>query len=132
MIRRDKFMSSRRPYAISLDDFDPVTREYPGGRLFTDAPMPAVWFRRRHGDVVACVGRLKESVHGTPPTDVEDFLSRCTDGRYGGECLGRWDGDGYWGSEIPATRDAHMALLVPMLENYPATPAGFDGWWSFR
>jgi hypothetical protein len=28
--------------------------------------------------------------------------------------------------------EEHLALLRPMLENFPAVLAGFDGWWTFR
>jgi hypothetical protein len=65
------------------------------------------------------------------PADAHEFLTQHTDGRYGGDCEGRWDGERYWGAQEPAVIEQHLALLRPMLANYPNIPDGYDGWWRF-
>lgn len=123
MIREDKFAISRRPYAVDLASL--TTR--------TDGQcsiIRAAWFRRRKGVTVACVGLLWD--FQTPaPADAAEFLRRHDDGRYGGDCDGRWDGENYWGAQRPDEIAAHLDLLRPMLEHYPDVPPGFNGWWRF-
>lgn len=48
-----------------------------------------------------------------------------------GDCHGRWDGDRYWGAQEPEVMEHHLALLGPMLADYPTIPAGYDGWWTY-
>lgn len=123
MNREDRFLISRRPYAIDLTSLDCQPNGY--------ARVSSVWFRRRRGDLVACTGYLWD-FQATAPTTALEFLKRHDDGRYGGTTLGRWDGEGYWGEENPDEVAAHLDLLRPMLDNFPAVPSGFDGWWTFR
>lgn len=59
------------------------------------------------------------------------MLSADLDGRYGGTCEGRWDGQNYWGAQKPDVIAEHLALLRPMLANYPAAPSSYDCWWRF-
>lgn len=131
MIREDRFLISNRPYAVDLSSFR-VTSEnaYPDGRRSYWCRVDAVWFRRRHGVTAACVGNLRD-LQDERPTDAAEFLDHFTDGRYGGDCEGRWDGDNYWGAGAPDVIERHLALLRPMLANYPAIPDGYDGWWRF-
>lgn len=132
MRRLDKFVLSRKPYAVKLDSLrveEPRTDT--AGNLFARAELDAVWFRRRKGVTVACIGVVWDC-QKPPPVDAADFLARADDGRYGGECHGRWDGTGYWGSELPDVRDRHMAILRPMLDNYPQVPDGYDGWYTYH
>lgn len=73
----------------------------------------------------------------TPPAGVNDFLARHTDNSGGGNCHARWNGTDYWGAHElgemdPAAIVRNLALLRPMLEAYPAIPAGYDGWWGFK
>ncbi len=116
-------MFSHRPYAVA----GMVTTSDGQSRL------EAVWFRRKHGSTAACTGYLYlwhwES--GRVET-VADFLSAYNDNRFGGHCLGRWDGKGYWGSENPEVMARHLELLRPMLNSFPAIPEGYDGWWVVR
>lgn len=122
MIRADKFLISKRLYAVdpsSLQTHDE-----------SDAWMTAVWFRRKQGVTAACIGRLWD-IQRPLPKDAAEFLARHDDGRYGGDCEGRWDGTGYWGAETPETVAAHLAILRPMLADYPTIPTGYDGWWRF-
>ncbi len=122
MIREPRFLISHKPYAVDLtslrtDDHD-------------TAPINAVWYRRRRGATVACIGRQWD-IQTPAPQDAAEFLARHTDGRHGGTCEGRWDGTGYWGAQEPDVIAADLEILRPMLANYPAIPAGYDGWWRF-
>jgi hypothetical protein len=70
--------------------------------------------------------------------DPRSVLSADLDGRYGGDCHGRWDGTRYWGAQEPDVIAEHLTVLRPMLDGYaenpkdPPLPAGFDGWWTFH
>lgn len=137
MIREEKFTQSRQPYAVDLSS---LHAGEPGQTDHVWVRVRAVWFRRRRsgwggsGDMatVACLGELRELV--LPPVgDAVTFLTGFTDGRYGGDCRARWDGEELW--SVPAseqTRQGWLAVLRPMLENHPAVPPGYDGWWTFR
>ncbi|WP_431781753.1 hypothetical protein [Streptomyces chumphonensis] len=132
MIREDRFVISRRPYAVDLDSLH-LTQDgerYDGAPIYT-VTLAAVWFRRRNKLTVACVGHLRDIQSGDAPADAAEFLARHDDGRYGGDCHGRWDGTGYWGAQEPEVIEQHLALLRPMLANFPAIPPGYDGWWRF-
>ena len=131
MIRETRFLISRKPYAVDLTSL----RSDEDGFTYIDA----VWFRRKtrgYGSskqtvTVACIGNL-HTIQRPVPVDAVEFLTRYTDGRYGGDCHGRWDGTGYWGAEEPDVVEQHLAILRPMLANYPALPDGYDGWWTFQ
>src|SRR6266542_496740 len=122
MIREDKFVMSRRQYAVDLTS---LTRL--GGKW----EINALWFRRRRGVTVACSGTLWDFPDAAP-ADAVAFLAGREDGRYGGHCLARWDGAGYWGAEDPVVAAAELAVLRPMLAAYPVIPPGHDGWWRFQ
>lgn len=123
MIHEEKFVMSHRSFAVNLST------------LRTDklgfCRVDAVWFRRRKGVTVACIGTLSELM-SPAPENAHEFLERHTDGRHGGHAVGRWDGKGYWGVENPEGMAAHLAVLRPMLDNFPQIPPGYDGWWTFR
>jgi hypothetical protein len=135
VIREDRFLISRRPYAIDLSSLKGEQREREDRILFSGS-VKASWFRRQGGVTRACVGSLglwshylTERLNLSKPREV---LSVDLDGRYGGDCHGRWDGENYWGAQKPDTIERHLALLRPMLANYPDLPQGFDGWWRFE
>lgn len=122
MIREDRFLISRRHYAVDLGSLDTSDPDR--------AHINAAWFRRRAGVTAACVGHLWD-IQQPAPADAAGFLARRDDGRYGGTCEGRWDGERYWGAQEPAVIERHLALLRPMLASYPAIPCGYSGWWRF-
>jgi hypothetical protein len=131
MNREDRFVMSHRPYAVDLGILR--TEHYADFWV-----VRAAWYRRKNGVTAACVGTLRGFQGPRPykpaeaaPANALEFVTALGPGHYG-DCLGRWDGTGYWGSEVPATATAHLALLQPMLERYPEVPSGFDGWWTFR
>lgn len=123
MIREERFLSSHRPYAVDLSSL----------RIRDRGPteVDAVWFRRRNGVTAACLGTLWDFL-SPPPVDALEFVRRHTDGRHGGRCEGRWDGENYWGAQQPEMIYRHLNLLRPMLANYSEIPNGWDGWWAFR
>lgn len=123
MIRESSFVQSHRPYAVDLAS---LRWNEATGRAEADA----VWYRRRRGVTIACIGVLWNYPGSEPGTTVE-FLYTHTDGRYGGNCHGRWDGTAYWGDGQPGIMSAHLEVLRPMLEQYPACPDPYDGWWRF-
>lgn len=129
MIREDKFLISRRPYAVDLTSFRRSERD--PGKTWAWYMVDAVWFRGRKTAPVACIGTLRTIIDDPAPTDAREFLERYTDGRYGGDCIGRWDGESYWGNVTLEQQEQHLAVLRPMLAAYPALPAGWDGWWRF-
>lgn len=133
MIREDKFLISRRPYAVDLDSLN-VRHNLPWSehsRETWHGTINAVWFRRRSGVTVACIGDLWCTCI-VEPRNAEHFLELHTDGRYGGNTVGRWDGSGYWGLQVSLEKqNEHLKILQPMLENYPEIPAGHSGWWRF-
>jgi hypothetical protein len=132
MIRQDRFLISRRLYAVDLNSLRGSRTDTPNGRnpYSFDGQVDAVWFRRKQGVTAACVGPLWDLQH-PEPADAVQFLTQHDDGRYGGDCHGRWDGTRYWGAQEPEVVERHLALLRPMLAAYPALPASYDGWWRF-
>lgn len=130
MHREDKFLISRKPYAVDLGSFRRTERA--PDKTWAWYTVNAVWFRGRKTKPVACIGDLHTIIDDPAPADATEFLERYTDGRYGGDCHGRWDGTGYWGAEDLDTQAQHLAILRPMLANYPALPDGYDGWWTFQ
>ncbi len=132
MNRVQKLTLSKTCYAIDL------------GSLTIDgwgASVNAVWFRRKDRKTAACLGSLSENLQlltpalahwlGQTPSSGVEFAELFRDGRYGGRCEARWDGETYWGDGHPEKQAEYLAVLRPMLENYPDIPDGFDGWWRF-
>lgn len=135
MICEEKFLISRKSFAIDLATVTAEQRER-GNRWSLSGRANALWYRRRRGVTVACTGTLMLWSHYlTEPVDLNDprsILSAELDGRYGGDCAGRWDGTSYWGHKVTlAEQEQHLAILHPMLAVYPAVPPGYDGWWRF-
>jgi hypothetical protein len=134
VIREDRFLISRKPYAVDLSTLSGKQHER-GDRIAFSGSVNAVWFRRQGGVTRACIGSLKLWSHYLPaPLDLDDphaVLSADLDGRYGGNCQGRWDGIGYWGAEDLDVQAQYLAILRPMLASYPVIPAAYDGWWRF-
>lgn len=132
MIRETRFLISRKPYAVDLNSLRGPRTDTPQGRneYYFDGRIDAVWFRRRNGVTVACIGTLWDLQY-PEPADAREFLTRHDDGRHGGDCAGRWDGESYWGNVTLAEQERHLAILRPMLANYPNLPDGYDGWWTF-
>ena len=134
MIREDRFLISRKPYAIDLSTVT-IERHHQHDTYWLSGSCQAVWFRRKSGTTYVCLGSLRLWAHWLrEEPDVsspEAILSNNLDSRYGGDPDGRWDGERYWGSQKPLVQSRHLALLEPMLANYPAVPAGYDGWWRF-
>jgi hypothetical protein len=135
VIRHDRLLISRKPYAFDLSTLT-VKQSPQGDRFYLRGSVDAVWFRKREGVVRACLGPLRLWGQYLPePVDITDplaVLAADLDGRYGGDTQGRWDGEGYWGAQKPAVMEQHLAILQPMLSNLPALPDGYSGWWTFQ
>jgi len=133
----DKFVQSHQPYAVDLESMTVGAPSQIHGSVWVR--IDAVWFRRRRSGysgpmvTVASAGELRELMD-TPPADARSFLESFTDGRYGGDCIARWDGESLWSAPGMAeqTRTRYLHLLRPMLLLHPAAPEGFDSWWTFR
>lgn len=134
MIRDDRFLISRKSFAVDLSTVSGEQHER-GDLVAFSGRANAVWYRRQKGVTRACIGTLMLFSHYlSAPLDLDDphaILAADLDGRYGGDCHGRWDGTGYWGAEVPEVQEQHLAILRPMLANNPAIPEGHDGWWRF-
>lgn len=134
MIRDPRFLISSKPFAIALDTVT-GTQHPRGDKHAFSGRATALWYRRKAGVTRACIGELGLWSHYlSEPLDLNDphaILSADLDGRYGGDCHGRWDGERYWGAQEPEAMAAHLAVLRPMLAAYPELPAGHDGWWRF-
>lgn len=136
MQHTDTFRISHKPYAIDLSTVTGEQHTNPDGRLMYSGTSRAVWYRRKQGVTYACLGTLKLWSHNltrllNDPTDPAQVLSAELDSRYGGDPDGRWDGEQYWGAQRPGLIEEHLAVLRPMLDAYPAVPAGYEGWWRF-
>lgn len=142
MIREEKFLISRKPFAVDLGTLHTESQTVHNEgtaheRHLYHGRIDAVWFRRKQGVTYACLGslglwsqNLRRRIEN--PEDPIQVLSADLDSRYGGTCYARWDGERYWGSQKPTEQALQLALLEPMLANYPAVPDGYDGWWRFR
>lgn len=134
MIRDDRFRISHRPYALDLTTLTGDHHQRWDGLVYRGV-VRALWYRRTGGVTRACIGPLQLwADHLTEPLDTTDpraILSADLDGRYGGDCQGRWDGERYWGAQKPNVIAEHLAVLRPMLDRFPVIPAGYDGWWRF-
>src|ERR1044072_8318603 len=104
MRHENRFLISRKQFALDLSTATaPQTPR--GGQWSFRGSANAVWYRRKDGVPRACLGTMMLfSHHLTEPIDVTDphtLLSAALDGRYGGDCHARWDGENYWGSQKP-------------------------------
>lgn len=135
MIRETKFLISRKPYAIDLSTVTLKATER-DGIYWLSGSCRAVWYRRKAGVTRACMGELRlwaQWLREKPDlSSPEAMLGNELDSGAGGDPDGRWDGERYWGSQKPFEQSLHLAVLEPMLANYPAIPDGYDGWWTFQ
>lgn len=131
MYREDKFVMSHRGYAVDLASFriDETLTGWKGE--YACATVNAVWFRRKNRITQAVVGELWDSQWDIPK-DAVQFLEQHDDGRYGGRPFARWDGTSFWcAGQDPEENGRYLALLKPMLENFPKPAPGYSGWWRF-
>lgn len=139
MIRADRFAMSHHGFAVNLATYRSagLTERTVNGepRFAVHARIDAVWYRRKLGVTRACLGSISLWAHALKThVDVTDplaVLAAELDGRHGGQCDGRWDGERYWGAQEPETQALHLAVLRPMLDDCPSMPDGYDGWWRF-
>jgi hypothetical protein len=132
VIKEDKFLISRRPYAVKLGTYRVESWGDGLGGPWYDGRIEAVWYRRRAGVTVACAGHLSHGMGRDGTTDPVRFLEGYEDGRYGGTCMARWDGERLWTDPSLPYVNPYLDLLRPMLDGFPEIPAGYDGWWTFH
>lgn len=138
MIKREELVISRKPYAVDLARIE--GREWTEGRNLW-VHIPAVWFRRKREGysgpmrTVACLGEIRElsgvAAWGAPSAEYLATVG-CMYQRVEGDCLARWDGTNLWSLADESDRAGYLDVLRPMLENFPAVPPSYDGWWSWR
>jgi hypothetical protein len=133
VIRETRFVHSHKPYAVDLSSLRGSRTDTPEGRnpYYFGGRIGAVWFRGTTKTPVACIGELWDLQY-PEPRHALGFLTAYTDGRYGGDCVARWDGTSFWGNVTLEQQEAYLTILKPMLANYPALPLSYDGWWTFR
>jgi hypothetical protein len=136
VFRTADFRISKPMFAANLDAYSIPDRDK-GGMTRSTCVIAAVWFQRKRHQyngplrTAACGGFLNFWMRGTAPADAQDVLSRTSRQDYTAHCLARWDGETLWSLENEETRAEYKALLVPMLEAYPAVPPAYSGWWWF-
>lgn len=134
MIRSERFLISQKPFALDLSTLTGEQTKA-GDYVIYRGTVAAVWYRRKSGVTRACIGTLHLWSHSlAAPLDLDApqaVLTVKLDSRYGGDCIGRWDGENYWGHVPLAVQEQHLAVLRPMLADYPTMPDGYDGWWRF-
>jgi len=127
MIKVDKFYNSRTNYAFKPDAFVLKEQIRSDGSSFWRGTVKAVWFNRKGA---ACIGFLWD-YQSKKPEDVYAFIRAHTDGRYGGDTRGRWNGRGFWGNVTLAEQQEYLAVLKPMYRDKPNVPLGYEGWYRF-
>jgi hypothetical protein len=142
VIHEEKHLISHAPYALRHDTFNvqekwatytnPDGSSRRGETPYYTMTMQAVWFRRKSGILSAHYGHLWNSSK-EKPASLLAWIENDRDGRYGGRCIARWDGDNLWAPESTWEQmKEYEEFLRPMLESYPEVPPGFDGWWTFK
>lgn len=139
MRRQNKFLASLALYAIDLTGLTraEVGPTHDGASLYK-YEIPAVWFRRRRGLDTSNVGYLwdfsRDRHEGGSEEEARSFLEMTlTDGRQGGSCRSRWDGERLWSEPAVTLEQARKdaEFLQAMLDAFPQIPSGYDGWWRF-
>ncbi len=129
MIKAEKFLISKALYAIKPDSLR-LADPHPDGYGWWS--LDAVWFKRKHGVTSACMGYLTD-LRRLPPADLAEFLADHKTDPWGGRCRAKWNGESLWSEQLTrAEEEVCLQLLRPMLDNYPGTPGGYEGWWKFE
>lgn len=151
MILLDRYVHSRRPYAVDLRslaiDHRPSTPwvdqngDMQISMEYWRVSINAIWFRGKVAAPEACFGTLEWSTGFDPMFGhvcVEDAARIAVavhdDGRYGGDCIAKLRSDGtLWMKDTIRVQDAlaYEQLLAPVLAGFPMVPDGYDGWWTF-
>lgn len=122
--RADRFIPSRRPYALLGGSFRP------DGSSFV---VDAIWGGRKRGRTTVTVGTLRLWTPRRPgPTTFEELLA-VADMRYGGAWHRQWDGSRLLVEPTHPLTPAGYVEVADKLDNIlhglPHVPDGWDGWY---
>jgi hypothetical protein len=151
LLRTDRFVLSRKPYAVALGE-DGFAHPTPYGRFTTPrgtthtfAQVDVLYVRRTRGVLGVHLGTLSAlfDVVGDRPITWERFVSDYDDARFGASPVARWTGVSLWTPEpVSEERREHLlsvlrpayALMAPQVEDKKPVqaPSGWDGWWLLR
>lgn len=141
MIEVPKFAISKRLYAVKPDSFTATTgtgppNHDPSSTLVRDQ-VSAIWFRRKNGALAIHYGTLWDYIirplEAANSETLDDFIHDYKGARYGGNTICTWNGTSFWGSDSSisrATEDGLIAMLDPMLSDFPNVPYGWLGWFQ--
>jgi hypothetical protein len=113
---------SRRPYGLVRQTFK--RRDNLGMTVI------AYWLGRRNGRTTVSFGSVHMWWQGMPESPTWEECLANIDGRYGGNCRARWDGESLWvAEEVPPQQYAEFVpMLDSVLRNLPDVPPGVDRW----
>lgn len=130
MLIQDNFALSKKLYAINRNGFTVATDTTQNGQPTHRYALEAIWFRKRsNGRLAVFKGILWDFSRGGEPYTVDEFMEKVGTARYGGRPVGCWDGEETW--NIPNLKEqlAFVQEVDPYLQNYPAIPSGYEGWY---
>jgi hypothetical protein len=138
VIREEKFLISHAPYAVKPETINLTPYSHTpnnGSETVTtwSGTIEAMWFRRKSGRLSAHYGCLHGHFGEDQPDGFLDFMAKCDDGRYGGNCWARWDGDYFWAPDTTwEIQKKYQAELDAALKRYGEIPDGCNGWWTYK
>lgn len=118
----DTFSHNKFFYAIDFSSIhldDGITR------------VNAVWFKEtKEGIRSVSQGTIWNAQNGN--LNVQKFIEAFRSS-YGGSTEIKWDGKKVWAPRMDyEIVNQRLALLKPMLENFPAIPDQYEGWFSIK
>lgn len=149
MIRMERYVHSRRPYAVRLSTFEVERTEWEWqGAMHVSwrLRIRAGWHRGKVAAPETCLGWLTWTTSDDPwrhfdPKDIlqrdlaaEDAVKAYADGRYGGTCIAKSTGRGLWFADVTSPRvlQGMREELTEIADAFPQPPAGYSGWWTFQ
>lgn len=134
MIRLDKHtFVGKQLYAVERDSFRTII--IPPSSSVIKCVCGAIWFKRRDGIISVSMGTLRNYYNTDlfeEPSGLFEFLRSYEDGRFGGDCVARFDGKNLWSdSKNVEVNKQRLKVLNSILGKFPNLPKNYDGWWRF-